>query len=381
VRLIAAAAVGLIVAVLAPLLLVGLVVGGVAVSTAVSAAQAVVAVDPTKIPPLAAELLPHIVGLTAATCPELPPLWVIAHVDAESSWDPTAFSTDINGGAAGLYQLNQANWTAAGGRPWDGTPPGPEADILQPVQHLDRAVPWICTNLRAAATHLAATGATTDPLDAMLVCHIAGCSRVTNSATGIPSPGEADCDSTCARRIATYIDRVHANLTRFAAATGPAPIEDLPAPKAFIGADGGCTEDDPTSDGCLTPATRHALQQIYAVFGPPGPTAPIRSVGCWDEHAWNPSSDHPRGRACDLFPAAAGEFPVGTDLTNGWRLASWLRANAAQLRIDYIIWQGRIWSPDAPDDDGWGRPYNGGGVYDPTDATGGHYDHVHVSIR
>ena len=46
------------------------------------------------------------------------------------------------------------------------------------------------------------------------------------------------------------------------------------------------------------------------------------------------------------------------------------------------FWQGRIWSAGSSDDgDGWGRPYTGGGVYDPEDATGGHFDHVHVSVR
>jgi hypothetical protein len=47
-----------------------------------------------------------------------------------------------------------------------------------------------------------------------------------------------------------------------------------------------------------------------------------------------------------------------------------------------VIWQGRIWYRGGSDaGDEWGRPYNGGGVYDPTDATGGHFDHVHVSVR
>jgi len=54
------------------------------------------------------------------------------------------------------------------------------------------------------------------------------------------------------------------------------------------------------------------------------------------------------------------------------------RYNALQVR--YLIWQGRIWSPDGGDQNGWGRPYTGGGIYDATDATGGHYDHIHASV-
>src|SRR3954468_2135641 len=125
---------------------------------------------------------------------------------------------------------------------------------------------------------------------------------------------------------------------------------NLPAPTSFQGRDGGCTEPDPTSHGCLTPATRHALDQIFATFGQPSPMAPIHSVGCWDEHAWNPSSDHSRGRACDLFPGRAGQFAAGPELAAGWRLANWLRANAQALQVKYVIWQGRFWGPGKPDD-------------------------------
>jgi hypothetical protein len=155
----------------------------------------------------------------------------------------------------------------------------------------------------------------------------------------------------------------------------------LPAATRYQGGPEGCTKPDPTTKGCLTPATRHALDQIYAAFGKPGPTAPIHSASCWDKHAWNPTSDHPKGRACDLFPGRGGVFAAGPELAAGWRLANWLRANAEPLQVKYVIWQGRIWEPGKPDDGGWGRRYTGGGIYDPTDVTGGHFDHVHVSIR
>ncbi len=108
----------------------------------------------------------------------------------------------------------------------------------------------------------------------------------------------------------------------------------------------------------------------------------IHSAGCWDEHAWNPRSDHSRGRACDLFPTKPGTFPKGAELDAGWRVAGWLRDNAEALQVRYLIWQGRYWDPDVEDqDDGWGRRYTGGGVYDVRDATGGHFDHVHISFR
>ena len=43
------------------------------------------------------------------------------------------------------------------------------------------------------------------------------------------------------------------------------------------------------------------------------------------------------------------------------------------------IWQGKIWSLSR-DAEGW-RPYNGGGMHDPDNVTGGHYDHLHVTVK
>ncbi|OLT10749.1 hypothetical protein BJF78_05570 [Pseudonocardia sp. CNS-139] len=90
----------------------------------------------------------------------------------------------------------------------------------------------------------------------------------------------------------------------------------------------------------------------------------IRSAGCWDKHAWNPRSDHSRGRACDLFATSPGTFAEGSELDAGWRMADWFRSNAEPLQVRYLIWQGRYWDPRVQDQpDGWGRRYTGGGVY------------------
>jgi hypothetical protein len=147
----------------------------------------------------------------------------------------------------------------------------------------------------------------------------------------------------------------------------------LPAPPVpFTGASSGCTVVDPTgTGGCVTPATAWLLAQVEAAFGQ-------LPTSCWDAHAWNPDSDHPRGRGCDVTFGRLGSFPDATDAQRGWLLAEWLRANAEALHVAYVIWGGRIWSVSR-DEQGW-RPYTGGGVYDPTDATGGHYDHVHISV-
>lgn len=142
-----------------------------------------------------------------------------------------------------------------------------------------------------------------------------------------------------------------------------------------------CTEVDPTTGGCLTPTALRLHDRTVATFGPPGPEAPVRSITCWAERPWNPTSDHPTGRACDVFPTRAGTFPEGAERDQGWTVAQWARDNARDLGVRYVIWQGRIWYRGTGDsDDGWGSPYTGGGVYDPADATGGHFDHVHISV-
>ncbi|PFG39674.1 hypothetical protein ATJ97_2185 [Georgenia soli] len=152
------------------------------------------------------------------------------------------------------------------------------------------------------------------------------------------------------------------------------PVVELPEPpQPWTGGRTGCTVPDPSgTGGCVTGATAWLVEKLRSAVG-------TRPVTCWSEHAWNPASDHPAGRGCDVFFGAAGQFPEGEDLVDGWRTAQWLRVHAEALDVSYVIWQGRIWMADRAEL-GW-APYTGGGVYDPGDATGGHYDHVHVSLR
>jgi hypothetical protein len=129
------------------------------------------------------------------------------------------------------------------------------------------------------------------------------------------------------------------------------------------------TVTDPTGTGGLvTPRTAAWVAEARKNLG-------TLSMSCWDAHVWNPTSDHPRGKACDIM--------VGTDArqssparARGDQIANWAVKTAGQTGVRYVIWYGKIWSARR----GTWIPYNGGGVYSPTDATGGHYDHVHVSL-
>ena len=86
----------------------------------------------------------------------------------------------------------------------------------------------------------------------------------------------------------------------------------------------------------------------------------------------------PLGKACDgTFGNAIGEAATGQALELGWAVANWLQEHAETLGVDYLIWQGHIWSAGRAAE-GW-RDYDGGGMHDAESITGGHYDHVHRS--
>ena len=107
--------------------------------------------------------------------------------------------------------------------------------------------------------------------------------------------------------------------------TPPAYPNDLPGPPAaFPGPPGGgCSVPDPTgTGGCVTETTGWLLTQIGHAFGP-------LPTSCWDAHAWNPDSDHPLGRACDIGFGTPATFPGPPDVARGWLLAQWLHTTPA----------------------------------------------------
>jgi hypothetical protein len=129
------------------------------------------------------------------------------------------------------------------------------------------------------------------------------------------------------------------------------------------------TVTDPTgTGGMVTPRTAAWVALARQTLG-------TLSLTCWDAHVWNPTSDHPKGRACDAMVGAdARRAPAAK--AKGDQIANWAVQTAGQTGVHYVIWYGKIWSARR----GTWVPYNGGGVYNPSDATGGHYDHVHVSL-
>ncbi|MFF1593085.1 lytic transglycosylase domain-containing protein [Streptomyces sp. NPDC058286] len=157
---------------------------------------------------------------------------------------------------------------------------------------------------------------------------------------------------------------------------GPVPVAvSLPGPPAaYQGGTTACSYPDPTGGRCLTGATTHGYQEILNKW-----PRWHGGIGCQTPRA--EGGEHPLGRACDYTPGTLGTRASGTALAQGWALAAWLRKNAGALHVQYVIWQGRIWSINHSEDQGgWGRPYDHG-LNDPRSVTGGHYDHVHVTYK
>lgn len=124
------------------------------------------------------------------------------------------------------------------------------------------------------------------------------------------------------------------------------------------------------SGALITPRTDVGLRAALSTG-----LLPLARVRCWDEHAWNPTSDHPLGKACDLTQS----YTTSAGRAVGWQLANWLVANQAKLGINYVIWQNQIWNAGRPA--AWGPYYSTVyGCPDPTNITGCHMDHIHVSF-
>ena len=139
----------------------------------------------------------------------------------------------------------------------------------------------------------------------------------------------------------------------------------------YSGDDPNQLVDEPTTDGQITERTAHLLALVGVNF-------PDAVWSCWSQRPGT-TSEHPLGRACDAtFGNSIGTAATGPALDLGWKVTNWLKTNAETLGVEYLIFQGRIWSV-ARNSEGW-RPYDGGGMHDPNGVTGGHYDHLHVTV-
>jgi septal ring factor EnvC (AmiA/AmiB activator) len=115
----------------------------------------------------------------------------------------------------------------------------------------------------------------------------------------------------------------------------------------------------------LTPTAKRLYGLVTRIFD-------LHAIGGWRPTGSVPGSDHPRGRALDVFVS----HPGAQGRALGWRVANWAADNAWALDVKYVIFNGRIWTGG----EGW-HAYR-----HPSDAcncnpTLRHDDHVHISVR
>jgi hypothetical protein len=130
----------------------------------------------------------------------------------------------------------------------------------------------------------------------------------------------------------------------------------------------GCTLNDPTTDGCITARTLHALNEA-------------KRVGfTWYVSCYRPGTqyEHPKGRACDFaaFPNGfENRSATGANRNYGDRLAAFFVKNASALAVMYVVWFCQIWTYGV----GWHR-YNSAGSNCGDAPAGDHTNHVHLSV-
>ena len=129
-----------------------------------------------------------------------------------------------------------------------------------------------------------------------------------------------------------------------------------------------CTINDPTTSGCITPRTLHAMQEAQA-------NGFKRYVSCY-----RPGNqyEHPKGRACDFSANTSGFVDAsagGDDRLYGDKLASFFVKNAVALGVMYVVWYCKVWIVGS----GW-KNYSSTGSKCGDSPAGDHTNHVHVSI-
>ncbi|HJW36772.1 MAG TPA: hypothetical protein VJ769_09040, partial [Actinomycetes bacterium] len=115
----------------------------------------------------------------------------------------------------------------------------------------------------------------------------------------------------------------------------------------------------------LTPTAKRLYGLVARIFD-------IHAIGGWRPTGSVPGSDHPRGRALDVFVS----YPSAQGRALGWRVATWAAHNAWALDVKYVIFSGRIWTGD----EGW-HAYRHPSDPCNCNPTLRHDDHVHISVR
>jgi hypothetical protein len=148
------------------------------------------------------------------------------------------------------------------------------------------------------------------------------------------------------------------------------------SPEAFVcvadNADGAV--QSPAASG-LTPRAERVRARLERAFG-------RLSLGGFDPAGVTTGhmegSAHYEGRAFDVFVRPVDD----ANRRRGWAIAHYLVANAADLGIQHVIFDARIWSSGRRSEQGWREysPRDAASVDAATRAILEHRDHVHVDV-
>lgn len=296
-------------------------------------------------------------------CSQIAPSLIAAQIEVESNWNPNAKSY---AGAQGISQFMPGTWASVGE---DFNKDG-KINVWDPADAIPTQGKYMCDLAAQVESYIKSGDIKGDVVELTLASYNAGLGNVLN-AGGIP-----DFPQTI-----KYVQRI---LELKAKYEGPGnggggngdnidPGDYPPEPQIY---------EDPTPGsehaGKVTARTYRMITTVMQKY----PQIKTAALYCWDAHPANPTSDHPMGRACDIpfYGCDQGNLDASNDpLTGkiaGNGAAQWLISNAKSFGISYIIWQGRIWEPGK----GWYAYDGAGGIYNPNDCSGGHYDHIHVSV-
>lgn len=304
-----------------------------------------------------------------AICPEVSPPVIAAQLRQESGFSPTAVSP---AGAQGIAQFMPGTWASVGK---DGDGDG-VADVLNPADAIFSQGHYMCGQVEAVKGLVAGGRVSGDVLELALAAYNAGLGNVITYG-GIPPFSETQ----------HYVRAVIDGAKDFTVTAGgpAAQSADSLDPGATYDASGLTAEaasmSDPTpgahGTAAVTPRMHRLISDVMTTY----PQIVLPPLYCWDAHTFNPTSDHSTGRACDIpfygchFGDVSRTADPSTGLKAGNAAASWLVTNASAYGISYVIWAGQIWESGT----GW-QPYTGAAGSDPGTCSGGHYDHIHVSV-
>lgn len=146
------------------------------------------------------------------------------------------------------------------------------------------------------------------------------------------------------------------------------------------------------ANGSLVPRAANLRRYIEATWGCALRSAPcVSEIGGYSVRPAKTPQDHTLGLALDATIGTLGQYPGETEQTLGWGIACTLSVYAEQLGVEYVIWDGMIWSSSRSSEGGsggcsgqqtgWRQYCFRGSCGRSLGATLGHFDHNHVTVK